>query len=410
METEKKFLLLMLNISMFIIIFKLNPFMALPFSFDKLFIVLGLFSLTLYNKINKIRILSKSVIFLLLFIIYGSLISLNYDFTINHQVYRIALFVFESLTLSFLMIGAYTRIFKKNLNYILKVCFYCISIQSVFIILSFVFPFIFIFLDNLAPIEGTNFDEDSFRIFRGLSNSSGAAHSIVMAIGVVLALFLFYTEKNKIYIFSIILLFLAASINGRSGVVIIILTTISYILITMNRRQMVAPIVLSLTFFFTSQIAINYFFSFNKREKEIFFWYSEAYSVFESKNENESSFVKTFDENHILLPETSAETIFGAGYDPDNYSMNKGSDSGIIKNIFSFGIILSATFYFLLVMKIYKSGKNMGTSHLFLSLSLVMILLIGEYKEPFLVKTFLAKLIFIVIIGRNHLSNDKLFL
>lgn len=405
----KKLFLWIMNISMFIIVFKLNPFLALPLSYDKFFIAAGLFSLLFVPGIKHITVISKPVFFLLLLLLYGTMVSLNYNYEINHQVYRFFLFVFESLTVSFFIIGAYIRVLNKDLQYILKVVFHCILIQSILVIISFIVPFFFNIMDVIAPLEGTNFDEEiSFRLFRGLSNTSGSAHSVVLSIGALLAFYFYSIEKHKIYLISILFFFLAAAINGRTGVILIALFAVLYILQNLKKGKMIKPILIALFAFFIGQNVVNYFFSFSNRNQEIGVWYSEAFSFLDNDKQKNSAFYDDFEDKHIFFPDTTVGILFGVGNDTDQYLIGKGSDSGMIKNIFSFGIILTIAFYIFLCYKLYKSGQSMGDAEFYLSIGIIVVLLISEYKEPFLVKTFLAKLIFIVVIGRNWNTKHKM--
>lgn len=405
----KKLFLWIMNISMFIIIFKLNPFLALPLSYDKFFIATGLLLLLFVPKIKNVTVISKSVFFLLLLLLYGTMVSLNYNYEINHQVYRFFLFVFESITVSFLVLGAYIRLLKKDLHYILKVIFYCILIQSILVVISFIVPFFFNIMDVIAPLEGTNFDEEiSFRLYRGLSNTSGSAHSVVLSIGALLAFYFYSIEKHKIYLISILLFFLAAAINGRTGVILIALFALLYIFQNFKKGKMIKPILIALFTFFIGQNVVNYFFSFNNRNQEIEVWYLEAFSFLDNDKQKNSAFYNDFDDKHIFFPDTTVGILFGVGNDTDQYLIGKGSDSGMIKNVFSFGILLTIAFYVFLCYKLYKSGQHFGNVEFYLSIGLILLLLISEYKEPFLVKTFLAKLIFIIVIGRNWNTKHKM--
>ena len=171
---------------------------------------------------------------------------------------------------------------------------------------------------------------------------------------------------------------------------------------------MIKPILIALFAFFIGQNVVNYFFSFSNRNQEIGVWYSEAFSFLDNDKQKNSAFYDDFEDKHIFFPDTTVGILFGVGNDTDQYLIGKGSDSGMIKNIFSFGIILTIAFYIFLCYKLYKSGQSMGDAEFYLSIGIIVVLLISEYKEPFLVKTFLAKLIFIVVIGRNWNTKHKM--
>jgi hypothetical protein len=394
---------------MFIIVFKLNPFLALPFSYNKVVLIIGAFCMFFFSKMKNVTIISKSVFLLLLLLIYGTIVSLNYNYEINHQIYRFFLFLFESLTVSFLILGAYISVFNKDLQYVLKVIFYCILVQSILIVLSFIFPFLFNVMDVIAPLEGTNFDEEiSFRLYRGLSNKSGSGYSVVLSMGALLALYFYSMGQKKIYLISVTFFFLAAAINGRTGVVLIALFIAIHVLQHFKIKKALNSIVVAFFLLFLVQNVVSYFFSFSKRNQEIEIWYSEAFGFIESDQDEEVGFVSTFAEDHIFLPDTWSEILFGVGYDTDRYFIGRGSDSGMIKNVFSFGIMLTIILYLLLCYKLYKSGQGHGAHELYLSIGMIVLLLLSEYKEPFLVKTFMANLLFIVVIGRNWNTKHKL--
>ncbi len=100
---------------------------------------------------------------------------------------------------------------------------------------------------------------------------------------------------------------------------------------------------------------VHYFFSNNTRNDKIESWYSEVYQVFDKKTKSNDD-VNSFKKNHLILPEKYFNMFFGSGFDPNNY-VNGGvsSDSGMIKNVFSFGLILTVLFYFGLVFGIIIS-------------------------------------------------------
>lgn len=407
----QKNILIILNIFIFILIFKINFFLALPFSFDKFFLSISLILLFFFPPIKNTFIFSKTVLFLIILTLYGVLISLNYNNEINHHVYRYLLFTFESLTLSFFIIGIYLNVLKKDLDYILKVIFYCILFQSIFILFSFISSSVFKFLDVITPLEGTNFDQEiSFRLYRGLSNVSGASHSIIMSIGALLAFYLFIKSKKPLYLITLLPLFFAAAINGRTGIVLILIFAIIFFILTFNFRNSLKPILTTTLLLISLNYTTSYFFSYSTRSDEITSWVLEAFSIFDSSKKSEQNFYNSFEDNHLFLPKSNFEIFLGAGYDPDLYLNNEGSDSGVIKNIYSFGIILTIILYLLLIRIIFKSGIKRNKPDLYLSIGIILILIFGDFKEPFLVKTFLAKLIFIVVIGRNYLNKNKIYL
>jgi hypothetical protein len=62
-----------------------------------------------------------------------------------------------------------------------------------------------------------------------------------------------------------------------------------------------------------------------------------------------------------------------------------------------------------LVFVIIISEKKINsTLELFFSLGLILAIIIGEIKEPFLFKTFLGKMVFITLFLRNNYSFGKI--
>jgi len=158
---------------------------------------------------------------------------------------------------------------------------------------------------------------------------------------------------------------------------------------------------------FIVQFSVGYFFSQNERSDQILGWYGQVFEIFD-KSKAGGNAANSFAQGHLFLPNSQSEILFGSGFDTSDYLNGQGSDSGVIKNIFSFGIILTFVFYFLMGFKIYTSNKSKHIEETLLTLGLLAVLIIGEVKEPFLLKTFLAKLIFITVIGRNIFYRNKM--
>ncbi|MFT7251039.1 MAG: hypothetical protein ACI9FW_000758 [Flavobacterium sp.] len=405
----KFFLHIVLNTFLFLLIFKVDFFGMMPFSIDKFFIIFAGIVLFVFEKQNNYVFFSKKHVYLLIMAVYGVFVSLFYNNEINHQVYRFLLFVIEVYITSFFIVRLYTNVLNKNNIYFFRVFTYCILIQSLLIVISFIQPTIFNFLDILTPLTGSNFDESSFRVFRGISNSSGSAFSVVLSLGVLCHLYVTKAENKNVNLLYILPVFLATAINGRTGILLIVLFLVVYGVIFVKRKNF-----LKLTFMgiilmiFIPQI-VHYFFSNNTRNDKIESWYSEVYQVFDKKTKSNDD-VNSFKKNHLILPEKYFNMFFGSGFDPNNY-VNGGvsSDSGMIKNVFSFGLILTVLFYFGLVFGIIISGKKINsTVELFFSLGLIMVIIIGEIKEPFLFKTFLGKMVFITLFLRNNYSFGRI--
>lgn len=403
----KSILLIILNVFTFFIVFKINLFGVLPISIDKIFIILGIGVLFFVKKPQRIVFFSRTYFLFILFAIHGVMISLNHNYEINHQVYRFLLFITETYILSFLLFGAYIKLFKKDLKYFYKIVLYCMTIQSILIIFSFLNSSIFDVLDMLTPMGDTNIDEDSFRVYRGLWNNSGSSNSVVLSIGALISLYFFSLENKKRYLIYLLPIFLATAINGRTGVLFIFIFIFIYGYLNSARGQFIRTLVVASLLLIVAQNGVIYFFSQSNRSNQISEWYNQAFEIFDSDKKGGQD-AASFKENHFFLPQKKLEVLIGSGIDTDNYSAQLGSDSGIIKNIFSFGLPITIIFYLLLYNKIRKSDKSKLKHERLITIGLILLLIIGETKEPFLLKTFMAKIVLITIIGRNMIFKQKM--
>ncbi|WP_139956338.1 hypothetical protein [Flavicella sediminum] len=350
---------------------------------------------------------SKSYVLLLLFAVYGVIVSMDFGGEINHQVYRFLLLVLEAYLLSFLFLSAYLNIFKKDLQYIYKIVFISIAFQSVLVVLSFLNGSIFSIMNTLAPLGQNNFDENSFRIYRGLSNSSGSGYSTTLSIGGLLALYFFSITNNKKYIICLLPIFLATAINGRTGVLLILMFIAIYSYMFSENGKFIKNFLVGLALIIVSQIAVSYFFSQNAKSNSISEWYGQAFEIFDEDKKGGQD-MNSFTEGHLFFPKSTSDLLFGAGFDTDDYANGMGSDSGMIKNVFSFGLPITILFYFIFFRKIKNSDKSGSKHEKLLTIGLLLLMFIGELKEPFLMKTFLSKFLFIVVIGRNKIFKNKM--
>jgi hypothetical protein len=105
----------------------------------------------------------------------------------------------------------------------LDLCFYTLSLQAFFVVLSFLSPGIRDFFSGIVVNRG-NIDIDHLFRFRGLHDSGGFTLSAFLGMGAVYGVFSFMRRKKQlgwVHIFLSFILFFSVSLVGRTGFLVV---------------------------------------------------------------------------------------------------------------------------------------------------------------------------------------------
>ncbi|GEM_PF-5634407 len=304
------------------------------------------------------------------------------------------------------ILGSYIVFFylksKYSIKTVLRIVFGVVTLQSFFVLLSFISPSLRDFINSILNIT----DERGLSNYRmkGLSNFGGASLSYLQMIGVVyggILLLLFNnTVKQKSFLsFGMFFIMLMQIFIGRTGLIAsILIIVVIYFQQAINNKsffklifQNFAAIILVFLLF---NIVVNLIppelqSSFNDK---VIARSVELYDNFEESGELKTTSTEDLSTMYFL-PNTDSGILFGEALWDDNagirtyYGRLVDSDVGYVRLIFAVGAIVGLVFYSLYLFFIYDLWKIKYLKAIRLVLiTLLIIFILGEFKEPFLVR------------------------
>lgn len=378
------------SILIFFIIYDFS-FIAFPSFTSGRFALLIIFSHSICNKNIKI---GRNIIYFLviLFILFtASLIQFisSNDFM---QSSRLLWFALYSIVTPYLLLKYFKSLDEFVWSFLLVT-----SLQSIIAINSFFNPIVKQRIISTIVVGGNDLEEAIYRAI-GFSGASGAALSIIQFCGVFSGLILlkyFYHSKLRVVVIwlCITCCLLSTLIIGRTGLICSLLAILVYFFSKFNLKN-------ALTFFIIVMVVsqINFISILEDQASGIqgfnveFFlnWVQEGFAV--RNNYTANTIAK------MPIPPLSLKTILGTGevYNTSTLSNASGNDSGYIQTYYSLGFLLTIVFYCSYFFFLFKETRN---KNLFLLFSLIFIMFIIEYKEPFIFKYslpfFILSLIFL---------------
>ncbi|MGY6743452.1 MAG: hypothetical protein ACXIUQ_12010 [Cecembia sp.] len=388
----------------FLFIFSLN-FYLFPINSSRLVIIFILFFGVLW-KSDPLRLTIDNQ-FIIIFI--PLLFSFLYNVLIGFMDGVIDISNFANLVIIVFQIafGAYLINFilfdeKIDINYLLYVIFLIISLQSLFIVLSFILPAFRSIVDVIIPNSGNLSAEAGgqglFRV-RGIANSTGASLSSFLSIGLLIGTYFLAILKRKKTLIYLGLILIPAGIafTGRTGLFMIPTAVLFYYSILAFEKRLsiksflpilITPILLILFYIFFKQI--YYLITgggipLPTGEDLLSRWERWAFGDFInlfSNNEKKLHTLKVLDA-HLFFPEDNKTWLLG---NPRTWTVDRiSSDIGYVRVLFSQGLIGGFLFYFGFALIygycVLKSNK-LSLKLFFLFFAVWMFII--EYKEPFI--------------------------
>lgn len=321
-----------------------NPGNFAPFN---LLYVLGLFSFFyLYlNKITLFKFLSNKRIFLLIFIclVYFLYLLVQYFFGGNDAILRAYSFIIliVSLLCSLTVIIVFEKTYSLNFYNLMKFIVVVALIQLFFVYLSVLVPsFREWTLSTARQSDILTISNDAGSGLRSFGLASGYTSTFPMVMGVC-ALFSFYlfvlnkNIKDKLFYFIIFLLIVFSVIlNARVGLVPIGLMLIfSPIFLLRNDKKnfLILSVILSVILFLPN---------INIGNSDYFFRFVQGLNEFDSLLDGKKTGTFETLSGMWFFPSSTLGLLFGDGYKILGASP-RGSDIGIVQDIYMFGVIPS---------------------------------------------------------------------
>lgn len=382
---------------LFGVIFILNPYTKLlPLSYLLLPLVI---SALRYN----FKFISLDIFFSFLAMIGISLIGVLSS--IYSDIFQIAhLRVTISLFFSFLI--AYTALIHfyqkgKAVNDVIYISLLVLTFNSLIVLVEVGQPSVRSLIESFLAPSGNRDWSEGIR-YRGIASGGGASLSLVIPIAFVLLLHLF-NEKYIGIVQSAVLggiLILSALFIGRTGLVLLPVIIVLYVAFNF-RKHFLKLILLLVLVILPSVLYMEHLKIFIIDEFGIGFYnYSvgfmlEGLSGFE--NEGTVTILLSFLQ---VLPASFPEILIGYGFYGGS-EFEPWTDSGYARMFLSVGYLFGTLFYILFFFAFRTTIK----SHSFVLVSLGVVLLIGEVKEPLLFSGYGSRIYILILVA--FMLSDK---
>lgn len=364
-------------------------FIFLPIqTFQLLFSFFFLFEIytcrTIFNK-NTISLISLFLFYIISVTIISK--SLTLDF-----VKTFVLSFVLPVSFCYMLINYYDN--KK----ILKNIYFVILLQSIFILLTFVFPALRFSFQSLII-----FEESSAMFLRspGFTTGASATLSIIQSIGVIIGFYYLMIAQKVFYkiLYSILFLLIIASVclTGRSGLAFLIVVFIIAILFFRNKKFYhtilfkISTLVFLFSLFFLFPLSYEILYNIEK----ISYWITSEFNFSGKSIYLLNTLEKQIFKNHFFLPSDFNNFLVG---DTSTWNAFRiPSDSGYIRLLHSVGIFGVLIFFSILLLNFYYFQKRFSNRTLkYYSFLVFIVFLLFNIKEPFFLKHSLV-ILFILI-------------
>ena len=303
----------------------------------------------------------------------------------------------------------------RCLDKVVRLLFLAIAVQGFIIISQFLFPEFNIWTSSfiLAQVNLNSIHEFKFG---GISNAGGAGLSLIQGLGIFLGSYCAHIERNStyrsLYLLGLWILFLSATLAGRTGVVVGAVALLVSFFFSGNRRLFFSHILLLSGLTIIISLVFPYFF----QERADFYANVSLSYAFEpimnySQGQGLSSGSVTELSTMLYIPDNISYVLFGVGaFDVPGKGLMQ-TDSGYLKTLFSsglFGVFVIYGAFALMFAKILFSLNKTGR---YAFLFAILCLVVAEVKEPFLYQNAVARCLWILFAAAlyDHLQNRRLF-
>lgn len=356
------------------------------------------------------RFFSKSLLVFLAMLtisIWGVLISyVNNIGQFGHLITVISLIVY---TLSVEGLWRFCQNHGIGFHEVIKLCSIVIVFNSLIILLEVYYPIFRDIIESfLAPAGNINW-KVGFR-YRGLSGSGGAGLSIASPIALACILYLYELKKvSTLFTMTSFLLILIALVNiGRTGLALLPIVLFIFFIFQLKKIikdpsgiikfTIVASLITTLIYS-NYEVIITYF---NDKFGEGFTNYAFEFLLKGEEGIEAEGTLSTLSSFNSVLPTGFPEAFIGYGFYGGS-AFTPWTDSGYARTILSVGWILGIMFY----LCFYYIYIRKVRSHFFLFYSILAILVLSEYKEPFLYSGVGARIFVLLLVFYCCYKDDR---
>jgi hypothetical protein len=385
MKISLKFILLIF----FLYFYLYNPiFQILGFGLIKILLLISIVYLIIFKKVNLFLSLFKNeIIFILVLIVYSSLIVFWGDGTAYKVPYTHVVWFLECFIIPFFFIFFFKDIFqKRSWESIIVQTGLIASLITLFLILN---PRINFFIRDSVIKDILFIISDPKTQNRGFTIAENSSFGYGITQGLILAICLLSIKKNYLYAIPVFFLFVSILFNARIGFACII---IAIFLMLFKRKFKILNI-----FILGAVLCIGYYFlfksNFSKNNLHSLHWGFNFFNDtlrFVSGNDSGYSNYSVLLNKMIFFPSNIFNIIFGEGRIVSGAKIN--SDIGYINQIFIGGIIYLILMLFFLLYMFIRNIK-ISTNKLFPILFFLTLIVVNIKGDAFFVPRGFFRLI-----------------
>jgi len=310
----------------------------------------------------------------------------------------------------------YKNDFSLDVYLILDLCFYALSLQAFFVLISFINPDIRGFFSSITINKG-NIDIDHPFRFRGLHDSGGFTLSAFLGIGFIYSMFSFLRNNDQHMLkkvaltFISIIILISIALVGRTGFVVI---GIGFFLLAIRwpvntGRMTLYGISIGIIILIMARlIFLEKFDYFNSTV------FNYAFELFLNAKDGQGFRTDSSDDlKSMLFIPNFLNVVFGSGSFDTYYAGVPRSDSGYLKTLLAsgvFGFIAIYGSYFFIASKILCTKKISPDLIYFLFIIIVIIISI-EIKGPVFYQNDISRFIWLIygsLMANQFVSTDKI--
>lgn len=398
-----------------LLIFVLNPYTKIgPLGFF-------LIPLVFVPILTGFKAINFDVVFLCFLLILISLVGVFSSFL--HGIDQFVHFkVSASIAIYVLLAYAFFYISIRcgvGFDGLVRLVLFVVVLNSIVILIQVLFPPVRTLIESLLVPSGNVDWLNGFR-YRGLASGGGASLSVLVPIAVSLALYL-YTEKMigvLSLFFSVFILLVSLFFIGRTGFILLPIVFVAFVFFNFSKYffRVVLFFLMSALFVMLWGGEIK---SFVVEQYGIGF-YNYSFGLFLEGIDglNEEGTVSTVINFLRVVPSTFPEVIIGYGFYGGS-DFEPWTDSGYSRMFLSVGYFFGVAFYFLF----FLIFRNVILSRKFLFLTIGVVLLVAEVKEPLLFSGYASRVYILLLayslfeynflkrirdIGAKKLASDRL--
>jgi hypothetical protein len=353
---------------------------------------------------HKIFFFPKQLLFIAMFFcglaLYHSIFAFFYDNNASHFssicISVIISIVFGWLLASYLFNNESSDVCL--IDHLLMMCTISAILNSSVILIEYIFPEVKLIIEGfLVQVQDANINyaEHAFRL-RGLASAGGAGLSVFNAVIIIFIVFLVIRDKfsSSLAIGGAIILACSNVFAGRTGLILGIFFTFILLAVVLvkNFRSGFYGILRALCLTSVFLLLLTVLVDFDLDPEAAGWAFEWVDGIGSGKLESGS-----VDElgTMIFLPDNPIHLMFGVGFFEGIGKIYSRSDSGYLKTILSIGVPLGIGMYSVIIFMFFKVSK-VSSKYFWLVLSVSIVMLFVEIKEPFLYQNYVARAIFLL--------------